>query len=81
MRLISGQIQYDADADRGVLDGVHTGATWRIRLNRPCAAKRPYCKITLTTCYCISHGRSAVYSWSTFNLNDSTLERFCCIVI
>jgi len=22
----------------GVLDGVHIGATWRIRLNRPCAA-------------------------------------------
>jgi len=31
---------------------VHIGATWRIRENRPCAAAmRPFCKITLTTCY------------------------------
>jgi len=31
---------------------VHTGATWRTRLNRPCAAAmRPFCQITLTTCY------------------------------
>jgi len=29
-----------------VLDGVHTGATWRIRLNRPCAAAvRPKVKL------------------------------------
>ena len=33
--------------------GVHIGATWRIRLNRPCAAAmRQFCQITLTTCYC-----------------------------
>jgi len=32
-------------------DGVHVGATWRIRLNRPCAtAMRPFWRITLTTC-------------------------------
>jgi len=30
----------------GVLDAVHIGATWRIRLNHPCAAaKRPYVKL------------------------------------
>jgi len=30
-----------------VLDGVHVGATWRIRLNRPCAAAmRPFCQIS-----------------------------------
>jgi len=30
---------------------VHTGATWRILLNRPrAAAMRPFCEITLTTC-------------------------------
>jgi len=30
---------------------VHIGATWRIRLNRPCAAAMwPFCQITLTTC-------------------------------
>ena len=30
--------------------GVYTGATWRIRLNRPCAAPmRPYNQITLNT--------------------------------
>ena len=29
-----------------LLDGVHIGATWRIRLNRPCAAAmRPYVKL------------------------------------
>ena len=33
-------------------DGVHVGATWGIRLSRPCAAAvRPFCQITLTTCY------------------------------
>ena len=44
--------------------GVHIGATWQIRLNRPCAAAtRPFCEIrpTLTTCYssccCYSHFR------------------------
>jgi len=37
---------------------LHIGATWRIRLNRPCAAAmRPFCQITLTTCnyYTASH--------------------------
>jgi len=30
-------------ADWGVLDRVHIGAAWRIRLSRPCAAAmRPY---------------------------------------
>jgi len=34
--------------------GVHIGSTWRIRLNRPCAAAmRPFCQITLTACYVI----------------------------
>ena len=33
-----------------MLDGVHIGATWRIRLNRPrAAAMRPFGQITLTT--------------------------------
>jgi len=45
-RLSRGQHRYGADADWGVLDGVHIGATWRIRLNRPCApAMRPYVKL------------------------------------
>ena len=36
----------------GPLGGVHTGSTWRIAFNRPCAAAmRPSCHITLTTCY------------------------------
>ena len=39
------QHQYGADADWGVQDRVHIGATLRIRLNRPCAAAmRPYNK-------------------------------------
>jgi len=33
-----GQNWYSVDADWGVLDGVHIGATWRMRLNRPCVA-------------------------------------------
>jgi len=37
----TGQNQYVADAD-----GVYIGATWRIRLNRSCAAAmRPYVKL------------------------------------
>jgi len=36
----------NADADWSVLDGMLIGATWRIRLNRPCAAAmRPYVKL------------------------------------
>ena len=35
-----------------VLHGVHTGAIWRIRLNRPCAAAmRHFCQINLITRY------------------------------
>jgi len=35
-----------------VFDGMHIGATWRIRLNHPCAAvMHPLCQITLTTCW------------------------------
>jgi len=37
-----------------MLDWVYIGATWRIRLNRPCAAAmRPYVIISLTTCYVV----------------------------
>jgi len=51
-RLSIGHIRYSADANWGVLDGVHNGATWRIRLNCPCAAAMWPCQITLTTCCC-----------------------------
>jgi len=37
------------DADYDVLDGVHIGATWRIRLNYPCVAALS--QLTLTTYY------------------------------
>jgi len=41
-----GQNRYGADADWDVLDGVHIGATWWIRLNHPWAATmRPYDKL------------------------------------
>jgi len=41
-----GQHRYGANADWGVLDGAHIGATWRMRLSRPCpAAIRPYVKL------------------------------------
>jgi len=49
------QHRHGADTVWGKLDGVHIGATWRIRLNRSCAAAmRPFCQITLTTCCCCS---------------------------
>ena len=39
-------------AQVGLLDGVHIGATWRIRLNRPCAAAmRPFCQISSTALF------------------------------
>jgi len=33
-----------------VLDGVHTGATWWIPLNRMCSGDEAFCEVTLTTC-------------------------------
>ena len=40
------QHRYGADADRGVIDGVHIGATWRIPLDCLCAAAmQPYVKL------------------------------------
>jgi len=45
-RLSRWQNRYCADADWGVLDGVHVGDTWRIPFNRPCAAAtRPDVKL------------------------------------
>jgi len=42
-------------AKKHVLDGVHSGATWRIRLNRPCVvAMRPFRQITMMTCCLLS---------------------------
>ena len=47
--------------------GAH-GATWRISLNRPCAAAiRPFCQITLTTC---------CYSYKRKDCSDTVTERF-----
>ena len=41
-----GQRRYNSDADLGILDGVHIGASWRIRLNRPCAVTmQPYVRL------------------------------------
>ena len=31
-----------------VLDGVHSGATWRIQLNHPCGSDAAFCQINLT---------------------------------
>ena len=42
-------------ARKHVLDGVHSGATWRILLNRPCVvAMRPFRQITMSTCCMLS---------------------------
>ena len=38
IQLSRGQNWSGVDADWSELDGVHIGATWRIRLKRPCAA-------------------------------------------
>ena len=39
-------------AQENVLEGVHIFHTRRIRINRPCvAAMRPFCQISLTTCF------------------------------
>jgi len=41
--------RYDADAD-----GAHIGATWRLQLNRPCAAAmRPYVRLLWPPVYCL----------------------------
>jgi len=50
----------EVNSRKHVLDRVHIGATWQIRLNHPCvAAMQPFCQITLTT-YCPAH----VVQWS-----------------
>jgi len=44
--LSRGQNRYGANADWGVLAGVYIGATWRLRMSRPCAAAmRPYVEL------------------------------------
>ena len=46
--MIEMQFGMLSDVGQGnhVLDGVHIDATWRIRLDRPCAAAmRPYVKL------------------------------------
>jgi len=48
------QQRYGADVDWGVLDGVHTGATWRILVNGPYAAvMRGYVKLF---CHLLKNG-------------------------
>jgi len=53
-----GQHWCDKDANWGVLDGVHIGATWQIQLNLLCAAAMRLCQIALTTCYCFHRGHN-----------------------
>jgi len=56
-RLSRGQNRYGTDADWDVLDGVHTVATWRIRLYRRCAAAmRPYVKLLWSLVIALLHG-------------------------
>jgi len=52
-----------------VLDGVHIGATWRIRLNRPCAAAmRPYVKLLVAV--------TVTHSWA-----NPRSDLRCCFVV
>jgi len=56
--------------------GVHSGATWRIRLNRPCAAAiRPFCESTLATYYTHDVGTQAV-SWWLLTAVISAVQRW-----
>jgi len=48
-RLGRGQHRNDADADCGVLDWVHIGATWQIKAM--CGSDAALCQITLATCF------------------------------
>jgi len=55
-----------------VLHGVHIGATWRVRLNRLCAAAVwPFCRITLTTCY---------YYWPLYSSPANSIGPLCVCV-
>ena len=52
-----------------VLDGVHIGATWRMRLKRPCAAMmRLFCQITFITCYTINTASISSWIWRIISL-------------
>jgi len=53
-----------------VLGGMHTGATCRqIPLNHPCVlAMRPFCQITLTTCFQIQINADLKCSWNCYNV-------------
>ena len=54
-----------------VLRGVHTGATWRIPSNRPCAASMPpVCQITLTTVQKMTTLTTCCY-YSEINVKNS----------
>jgi len=56
----------------------YTGTTWRIILNRPCAAAmRAFCQITLTTCFHFSMQPAWRATALTVNLPYSTV----CVVL
>ena len=78
-----GQNRYGADADWNVPDGVHIGATWRIRLNRPCAAAmRPYvrwrCALVALLCgACVLVVCQEVLRWRCVSVSCSVLPSPC----
>jgi len=55
--------------------GVYIGATWRIQLNRPCAAAmRPYIKLLcLNTCYLMADTQeyNKNFSGTCFNITQA----------
>jgi len=55
-----------------VLGGVHTGATWRIPLNHPCAAAmQPFCQIALTTCLKSVHSPTLKFAWLPTSVSNA----------
>jgi len=66
-----------------VLGAVHTGATWRIPLKRPCAAAmRPSCQIALITC--LSFFLVAAFAYTLSHSNDYSVSRcdhYICLLV
>jgi len=55
------------------IDGMYSGATWRIRLNRSCAVggDAVLCQITMTTCYYYYHRATTTTTTTTTTASKS----------
>ena len=57
----------------GVLDGVHSGATWRIRLNSLCATAMRLCGVMVKALACGSRGLE--FNFRPFHFQVTTLGK------